>query len=81
MYSVKIKIKYAHLVELSAWIQTKKQNLIILKIHLITNLIISMLQTIKEAKKPLATSIVQPMLHGMIKYLAPNVLVTTAWWF
>jgi len=37
-----------------------------------------MLQTIKEAKKPLATSIVQPMLHGMIKYLAPNVLVTTA---
>jgi hypothetical protein len=35
----------------------------------------------KRSKKPLTTSIVQPMLHGMIEYLAPNVLVTTTRWF
>jgi hypothetical protein len=57
---------------------TKKQNLLVLENRLILrNPIVTMLQNMKEVKKPLATSIVQPMLHGMIESLAPNVLVTT----
>ncbi len=38
---------------------------------------VTMLQKMKEAPQPLAISIVQPILNGMIEFLTPNVICDT----
>jgi hypothetical protein len=71
----KIKIKYVHVNKLGTQVETRKQNLPILENHPILRYsIVTMLQKMREANQLLATSIVQPIICGMIESLAFDVL-------
>ncbi len=74
----KVKAKYAHLVELSTQVQTKKQNLPIVETYpIFRDSMVGMLQKMKEGGQPRTTFTIQPILCGMIEYLTLDVICDT----
>jgi hypothetical protein len=71
----KIKTNYVHVTKLGTQVEIRKQNLPVLENHpILRDLIVAMLQKMREANRSLATSTVQPIICGMIESLAFDVL-------
>jgi hypothetical protein len=73
--SGELKPNYKHAMKVGTTMKSNRESMHALEDYLkVCDSLVVMLQKMKEVGQPLSTSIVQPIIHEMIKFVAPKIL-------
>jgi hypothetical protein len=73
--SGELKPNYKHAMEVGTTMKSNKESMNALEDYLeVRDSFVVMLQKMKEVGQPLSTSIIQPIIHGMIEFAALQIL-------